>query len=74
MALYNFGVALEARRWHIADYEAVLPGIRAEHVQASCCCCIITVWLALGAVQVCAAVQLAIAGMLRHCCTWHDMA
>lgn len=55
MALYNFGVALEARRWHIADYEAVLLGIRAEHVQASCCC-LITAWLALrrcGCVQLC---------------------
>jgi insulysin len=34
VALYSLGVALEARRWHIADYEQVLPGITAEHVQA----------------------------------------
>lgn len=34
VALYSLGVALEARRWHVADYEAVLPGIAAGDLQA----------------------------------------
>jgi hypothetical protein len=33
IALYNLGVLCEAKRWHVADYEAVLPGITAEQLQ-----------------------------------------
>lgn len=32
-ALYMLGVLLEARRWHVSDYETVLPGVTAEGLQ-----------------------------------------
>lgn len=33
VALYSFGVLAEARRWHVTDYEAVLPGVMPEALQ-----------------------------------------
>ncbi|KAL4858339.1 Insulin-degrading enzyme-like 1 [Chlorella vulgaris] len=33
-ALYSLGVLLEARRWHVSDYEAVLPALTADRLQA----------------------------------------
>ena len=33
-ALYNFGVLMESKRWHIVDdYEAVLPGATPQQLQ-----------------------------------------
>ncbi|PSC73920.1 Zinc-peroxisomal [Micractinium conductrix] len=34
IALYSLSVLLEARRWHVSDYEAVLPGVTPEQLQA----------------------------------------
>lgn len=33
IALYTLGVATEARRWHVQDYETALPGMTPEDVQ-----------------------------------------
>ncbi|EFN55439.1 hypothetical protein CHLNCDRAFT_35384 [Chlorella variabilis] len=33
-ALYCLGVACEERRWHVADYEAALPGLAAQQLEA----------------------------------------
>lgn len=32
-ALYCLGVACEERRWHVADYEAALPGLAAQQLE-----------------------------------------
>ncbi len=32
-AMYTLGTLCEARRWHISDYEQVLPGITPEQLQ-----------------------------------------
>ncbi|KAG7668348.1 hypothetical protein Ndes2526B_g00937 [Nannochloris sp. 'desiccata'] len=34
MALYELSVAAEAKRWHVADYEAVLPTLTSEMLTA----------------------------------------
>lgn len=34
MALYELSVAVEAKRWHVADYEAVLPTLTSEMLTA----------------------------------------
>lgn len=34
LALYDIEVALESPRWHIGDYEEVLPKVTAEHLRA----------------------------------------
>ncbi|GAB4818102.1 hypothetical protein N2152v2_005148 [Parachlorella kessleri] len=33
-AMYTLGVLCEAKRWHISDYEQVLPGVTPEQLQA----------------------------------------
>lgn len=32
--LYLLSVGLEARRWHVRDYEAVLPGVTVDSLRA----------------------------------------
>jgi insulysin len=34
MALYELSVAVEAKKWHVKDYEAILPGLTSDQLTA----------------------------------------